>query len=83
MKIQKYYVIFVTRQDGQDGKKNHATKVTKIPQTKRQKYGMNQTLVKQDCFLAQMSQHFEKLFVSFLASKLSKSLRKSFNKFAI
>ena len=24
---------------------NHATKATKIPKTKRQKYGMNQTLV--------------------------------------
>ena len=34
------------RQDGQDGKKwkeNHATKVTKIPKTKRRKYGMNKT----------------------------------------
>ena len=26
-------------------KENHATKVTKIPKTKRQKYGMNKTLV--------------------------------------
>jgi hypothetical protein len=40
MKIQKYHVVFVyifARQDGQDGKtkkENHATKVTKIPQTK-------------------------------------------------
>ena len=36
------------RQDGQDnGKKrreNHATKVTKLPKTKRRKYGMNKTL---------------------------------------
>jgi len=31
-------------QDGQDGRKrkeNHVTKVTKIPETKRRKYGMN------------------------------------------
>ena len=37
------------RQDGQDGKnlkENHATKVTKIPKTKRRKYGMNETKVK-------------------------------------
>ena len=36
------------RQDGQDGKnrkENHATKVTKIPITKRRKYGMNETFV--------------------------------------
>jgi hypothetical protein len=36
------------RKDGQDGKKrekNHATKVTKIPKTKGQKYGMNETKV--------------------------------------
>ena len=26
-------------------KENHATKMTKIPKTKRQKYGMNKTLV--------------------------------------
>jgi hypothetical protein len=35
-------------QDGQDGKKwkeNHLTKVTKIPKTKRQKYGMKKTIV--------------------------------------
>ena len=34
-------------QDGHDGKKtqkeNHATKVTKIQKTNRQKYGMNET----------------------------------------
>ena len=35
-------------QDGQDGKKrreHHATKVTKIPKTKRRKYGMNETVI--------------------------------------
>ena len=34
------------KQDGQDGKKrkeNHAAEVTKIPKTKRQKYGINKT----------------------------------------
>ena len=37
------------RQYGQDKKKwieNHPTKVTKIPKAKRQKYGMNETLLK-------------------------------------
>ena len=37
------------RQDGQDGKNHnelHATQVTKIPKTKTQKYGMNETKVK-------------------------------------
>ena len=33
------------RQDGQDGKNPERTKVTKIPKTKRRKYGMNATLV--------------------------------------
>ena len=46
-KIRKYYVIFVYILQGKMGetekkrKENHATKVTKIPKTKRQKYGMN------------------------------------------
>ena len=31
-------------QDGKKRKENHTTKVTKIPKTKRQKYGMNETL---------------------------------------
>ena len=50
-KMQNFYVIFCLhfgRQDWQDGKnrkENHATKVTKIPKTKRQKYGMNETLL--------------------------------------
>jgi hypothetical protein len=49
-KIWKYYIVFVyfARQDGQDGKKhkeNHATKVIKIPKTKRRKYGMNETKI--------------------------------------
>ena len=41
------------RQDGQDGKnrkENHATKVTKIPKTKRQKFGMNETLIDEQVF---------------------------------
>ena len=51
MKIQKYYVIFVYILQGKIGKtgktwiENHATKLTKIPNTKRQKYGMNETYV--------------------------------------
>ena len=50
-KIRKYYVIFVYILQGKMGKtekkrkENHTTKVTKIPKTKRQKYGMNKTLV--------------------------------------
>ena len=46
MKIQKYYVLFVYILQGKTEKKqkeNHATKVTKIPKTKRQKYGMKET----------------------------------------
>ena len=38
--------LYFARQDGQDRKKpgkNHATKVTKIPKSKRQKCGMNET----------------------------------------
>ena len=51
MKIQKYYLIFVYILQGKMGKteknrkENHATNVTKIPKTKRQKYGMNETSV--------------------------------------
>ena len=49
MKIQKYYVIFVYILQGKMGKtvkkrkENHATKMTKIPTTKRRKNGMNET----------------------------------------
>ena len=48
-KIGKYYVIFVYILHGKMGeteknrKENLATKVTKIPKIKRQKYGMNET----------------------------------------
>ena len=51
-KIQKYYVLFVYILQGKMGnteknrKENHATIVTKIPKTKRRKYGMNETLVR-------------------------------------
>ena len=48
IKIRKYYVIFVYILQGKMGKtkkKNHTTKVTKIPKTKGRKYGMNETLV--------------------------------------
>ena len=46
-KILRNLCLHFPRQDGQEGKnrkENHATKVTKIPKTKRQKYGMNETL---------------------------------------
>ena len=47
-KILRDLCLYFARQDGQEGKKwqeNHATKVTKIPKTKRQKFGMNETLL--------------------------------------
>ena len=50
-KIRKYYVIFAYILQGKMGKtqkkwkENHATKVTKIPKTKRRKYGMNETII--------------------------------------
>ena len=42
MKIQKYYLLHFAGQE-KKRKENHATVVTKIPKTKRQKYGMNET----------------------------------------
>ena len=48
-KLQKYYLIFAYIFQGKkdktekNWKENHATKVNKIPKTKRQKYGMNKT----------------------------------------
>ena len=48
MKIVRNLCLHFTRQDGEDGKnrkENHATKVTEIPEIKRQKYGMNETNV--------------------------------------
>ena len=47
MKILHNLFLHFARQDGEDRKKwkeKHATKETKIPKTKRQKYGMNKTL---------------------------------------
>ena len=47
-KILRNLCLHFARQDGQDGKnrkENHATKGTKIPKTKRRKYGMNETSV--------------------------------------
>ena len=44
-KILRNLCLHFVRQDGQDGKKRKeslATKGTKIPTTKRQKYGMNE-----------------------------------------
>ena len=48
MEILRNLCLHFARQDGKDGKKlkeNHATKVTKIPKTKRQKNGMNETII--------------------------------------
>ena len=48
MKKLRNLCLHFARQDGQDGKKrkeNHATKVTKIPKSKTQKYGMNETMI--------------------------------------
>ena len=48
-KILRILCSHFAKQDGHDGKKrkeNHATEVTKIPKTKRQKYGMNKTFEK-------------------------------------
>ena len=45
MKILRNLCLHFARQDGKKRIENHATKVTKIPKTKRQKYGMNETLV--------------------------------------
>ena len=50
-KLRKYYIIFVyifilqgnMGKTEKNRKENHATKVTKIPKTKRQKYGINET----------------------------------------
>ena len=49
-KILRNICLHFARQDGQDGKnwkENHATKVTKIPKNKEEKYGMNETIVLQ------------------------------------
>ena len=46
MKIVRILCLHFARQDRQGGKKwkeNNATKVTKIPKSKRQKCGMNET----------------------------------------
>ena len=54
MKILHNPCLHFARQDGQGRKKrieNHATKVIKIPKTKRQKYGMNETKAKTTYFL--------------------------------
>ena len=44
MKILHNLCLHFARQDGKNRKENHATKVTKIPKTKRRKYGMKETL---------------------------------------
>jgi len=51
MTIRKYYVIFLYILEGKMGKteknwkENPATKVTKMPKTKRRKYGMKETKI--------------------------------------
>ena len=53
MKILHNLYLHFAKQDGQDGKKrkeNPATKVTKMPKTKRRKYGMNETFEKTQTF---------------------------------
>ena len=48
-KMTSNLCLHFARQDGQDGKnwkENHGNKVTKIPKTKRRKYGMNERQVK-------------------------------------
>ena len=48
MKILCNLCLHFARKDGQDRKnenENYETKMTKIPKTKRRKYGMNKTLV--------------------------------------
>ena len=53
-KILRNLPLHFARQDGQDGKKwkkNHAIKVTKIPKTKRGKYGMKETNIKTKSFV--------------------------------
>ena len=48
-KIWKYYIIFVYILQG-----NHASKVTQIPETKRQKYVMNEPID----FVVGLSEHW-------------------------
>ena len=56
MKVRKYYVTCVYILQSKMGKtekkqkENHASKVTKIPKTKRQKCGMNKTKVLLACY---------------------------------
>ena len=48
MKILRNLCLHFARHGGQDGnkwKENHATKVTKTPETNRRKYGMNETSI--------------------------------------
>ena len=52
--LQKYYLVIVYILQGKMGKtekrkENHATKVTKIPKTERQKYGTNETHLTLTC----------------------------------
>ena len=77
MKLRKYknnYVLFVYILQGKMGKTEktpkeyHATKVTEIPKTKWQKYGMNKTMIQRSATLFElfMKQFYE--FNNFLFS---------------
>ena len=67
-KIRKYYIIFVYLLQGKMGKKeknrkeNHATKVAKIPKTKRRKCGMNDTLITSAIYMTKIVFERFKLF---------------------
>ena len=66
-------------QDGQDKKKlkeNQASKVTKIPKTKRRKYGMNEIYVLKTEQLTNRQHEFH-LFIS--QSRASNALLEAFN----
>ena len=75
-KILRNLCLHFARQDGQDRKKNWkenpATKVTKIPKTKRRKYGKTETLVLNHCPIIKKDHH-ENLHVSIYICKVIKS----------
>jgi hypothetical protein len=60
-KILRNLCLHFTRQDGKKWKENQATKVTKIPKTKRRKYGMNQTL--DLCYVPGMKALFHQILI--------------------
>ena len=61
MKISHTLFLHFARQDGQDRKdrkENHAIKVNKIPETKKQKYGMNETNINYIVHMIKLSTYF-------------------------